>query len=409
MKRHLSLGSNMLWNSIGLLFYFGCQWLLTVFVVYFRRGYFDAGVLSLAMSISNVLGMAACLNLRTFQVSELEGRFSDGDFLANRILASGISVILCLCIVLYQDYEHYEQLCITIFMIFKTSEALGDVLHGFDQKAWRLDIAGKSFLLRGFATLLAMGCGMLLGGSLIVTVLLMAVFAHVVIFFYDYRQCKRQIRINLSYSRKNVLLLVKIGVPLALYSMLLNLISTYPRFQIEEQYGKELLGIFASISTPTVLITQMASFVFNPLMGIFAEHRKEGNKKGVSQLLLFSIGATIAIGVVAAAAGSLLGEWALVLLFGESIRAYTYLFVPIIYTAVLTALIWLLCGLLVVFRDYYMLAGITLISLLFGMGCAPVLIPNRMLTGAVVTLLLSLGLEVLLLLLRLVWILKREK
>lgn len=403
------LKNNILWNSIGALFYFGCQWLLTILVVYFEGGYSDAGVLSLAMSLANVLAIVACLNLRTFQISELEGQFSDGDFLRNRVLASGVALVLCICIVIYKGYSRYEGLCIFTFMIFKVSEVLGDVLHGIDQKVWRLDIAGKSFILRGFTTLIAMVCGMLFGGSLIITIILMAVLAYLVIFFYDYRQCKKQCCPDFCFSQSNVLALMKIGIPLALCSILLNLISVYPRFQIEEQLGKELLGVFASIATPTVLVTQLASFIFGPLMGVFAEHRKKHDAKRIYQLLLVSVGATAAIGVTAVAVGKMLGEWALVLLFGESIRAYAYLLVPIIYSAILTALVWLLGGLLTVFKDYYAMAALTAASLIACVISAPLLIAAKYLMGAVFALLLALFLETILLTVRLIYLLKREK
>lgn len=403
------LRNNMLWNSIGSLFYFGCQWLLTIFVVYFEGGYSDAGILSLAMSFANVLAIVASLNLRTFQVSELEGQFSDGDFLRSRVLTSGVALVFCICVVIYKGYSRHEGLCIFTFMIFKVSEVLGDVLHGIDQKAWRLDIAGKSFILRGFAILIAMACGMLLGGSLIITIILMAVLAYIVIFFYDYRQCKKQCCPDTRSSQNNVLALVKIGIPLALCSLLLNLISIYPRFQIEEQLGKELLGVFASIATPTVLVTQLASFIFTPLMGMFAEHRKKRDAKRIYQLLLVSLGATAVIGAAAVAVGKVLGEWALVLLFGGSIRAYAYLLVPIIYSAVLTALNSLLSGLLTVFKDYYAMTALTAASLILCVIFAPLLIAEKYLMGAVFALLLALSLETLLLMVRLIFLLKREK
>lgn len=409
MDNKKSLGSNMLWNSVGTLFYFGCQWLLTVLVVYFRGGYSDAGVLSLAMSLANVLGIVASLNLRTYQITELDGRFRDGDFLLNRVLVSGVALVLCLCAVIYKGYGRYESLCIFAFMIFKVSEAFGDVLHGIDQKAWRLDIAGKSFILRGFTTLIAMACGMLFGGSLIITIILMAVLAYLVIFFYDYRQCKKQCCPDFCFSQSNVLALMKIGISLALCSILLNLISTYPRLQIEEQLGKELLGVFASIATPTVLVSQLAAFIFGPLMGVFAEHRKKRDTKKVYQLLLVSVGATAAIGVAAVTVGKMLGEWALVLLFGESIRAYAYLLVPIIYSAILTALAWLLGGLLTVFKDYYMMVVLTSVALAVCAVSAPLLIAEKQLMGAIWALLAALSLEILFLLVRLLYLLKREK
>lgn len=360
------------------------------------------------MSLSNVLAVIACLNLRTFQISELEGQFTDGDFLRNRMLTSGLAFILTICVVIYQGYGRYESLCICLFMVYKISESLADVLHGIDQKAWRLDIAGRSFILRGITSLLAMACGLLLGGNLIVTIILMADFAYLVIFFYDYKQCKKLCHPDFRSNKKNVLLLIKIGVPLALCSILLNLISTYPRFQIEGQYGKELLGVFASISTPTVLVTQLSSFIFSPLMGIFAERRKEHNKKDLYKLLAVSFGGIILIGVLSVTAGNVMGEWVLVLLFGESILEYAYLLVPIIYTAILTAIIWLLCGLLTVFRDYNVLAIITFISLAICLLLAPDLISGKQLMGAVLVLIMVLTVETVLLFIRFLYMLKKR-
>lgn len=361
------------------------------------------------MSLSNVLLVVASLNLRTFQISELNGQFSDGDFLRNRFLTSGLAFILTICVVIYQGYSRYESLCICLFMIYKISESLADVFHGIDQKAWRLDIAGRSFILRGITSLLAMACGLLLGGNLIVTIILMAVFAYLVIFFYDYRQCKQQCRPDFGSNKGNVLLLVKIGGPLALCSILLNLVSTYPRFQIEEQYGEKLLGVFASIATPTVLVTQLASFIFGPLMGIFAECRQKHDTGKIYRLIGLSVGATAVIGAVAAVAGKVLGEWALVLLFGESIREYTYLLIPIIFSAVLTALVWLLSGLLTVFKDYYVMAALTAVSLGLCVIAAPRLIAEEQLIGAVWTLLSALALETVLLLIRLLHLLRRDR
>jgi len=399
----------MIWNAVGTTFYFGCQWLLTVLVVRFSGGYGDAGVLSLAMSISNPLLVVACLNLRTFQISELESRFSDGDFLMNRILASVISVVLCVFVITFGGYGKYKSICTIAFMVFKLSEMLADVLHGIDQKAWRLDIAGKSYILRGCATLLAMIFGALFGGNLIWTILCMTLFAYLIIFFYDYRICKKQLHPNFSYVWLNVASLTKIGIPLALYSFFLTLISSYPRFQVEEQYGKELLGIYSSIATPTVLVTQLASFIFSPLMGIFAMCRQKRDRKRLYKLLLISIGGTIIIGILSSVAGKVLGERALVLLFGESIREYAYLLVPVICTAVLTAAVWLFCGLLTVFKDYYTLAAITFISMVVCIVSSAPFIAKKQLLGAVSALALALAVEVFLLLLRFMLLLKRER
>lgn len=52
---HMKIACNILWNTIGNIFYLGCQWLLSVVVVRISGSYADAGVLTLAISTTNVL------------------------------------------------------------------------------------------------------------------------------------------------------------------------------------------------------------------------------------------------------------------------------------------------------------------------------------------------------------------
>lgn len=56
----LSLKSNMIWNSIGSLTYYGCQWLITILVVRVSDSFEAAGTLSLAMSIANIFTPLPC-------------------------------------------------------------------------------------------------------------------------------------------------------------------------------------------------------------------------------------------------------------------------------------------------------------------------------------------------------------
>ena len=69
----LSLKSNMIWNSIGSLTYFGCQWLITILVVRMSDSFEAAGTLSLAMSIANIFTPFALFRMRAYQVSDLSG------------------------------------------------------------------------------------------------------------------------------------------------------------------------------------------------------------------------------------------------------------------------------------------------------------------------------------------------
>ena len=69
-------------------------------------------------------------------------------------------------------------------------------------------------------------------------------------------------------------------------------------------------------------------------------------------LLFWKLLGAIIITVMLALIGSvLLGEWALVLVFTESIRDYTYLLVPTVGCCGIIALIWFLGTILTILRD----------------------------------------------------------
>ena len=67
--KKLSMKQSILWNSWGSMFYLGCQWLLTILVVRIS-GVDNAGLLSLAMSVSNIWYSLAVYGMRNFQVSD---------------------------------------------------------------------------------------------------------------------------------------------------------------------------------------------------------------------------------------------------------------------------------------------------------------------------------------------------
>jgi O-antigen/teichoic acid export membrane protein len=91
--------------------------------------------------------------------------------------------------------------------------------------------------------------------------------------------------------------------------------------------------------------------VFTPLIGVFEDAHSRGDKMAIAKLLLKLFGLLVGITALAMLAVLLLGEFAMVLVFGEEIREYVYLLYPTIIASALTALVWLLGMLLVVMRD----------------------------------------------------------
>lgn len=396
----------MLWNSMGSLFYMGCQWLLTVIVVRFSGNYSDAGILSLAMSVSTPLTALAMLNLRTFQVADIDERFSDKDFIVTRIVSSFAAFLCCVLFVLWQSYQLYTSLCIILFMMLRLSEAMADVFHGIDQKAWRLDIAGKSFLMRGAFILFGCVIGEYFFQSLAMSILIMNISVYAELLLYDFVSCRRYIAPCRSTGVDVIFSLIKTGIPLGSFAVLLNLMSSVPRLFLEYWHGEEALGVFSSIANIALLVPQAASFIYSPVIPIFSEKWKRRNANGFRRLLGICALVTLLIGILAMLAGYICGEWALTLVFGESIRPYCGLFCPVLLTASLTAFIWLLSSILIVLGENNSLVVLTVISTVFCVLASVILIKDSAFVGIISALTIGLAIECILLSVRLLFIVK---
>lgn len=379
-NKKLSLKQNMLYNSIGSFVYLGCQWLLTILVVKFS-GYDDAGIVSLAMSISSALYAISAYNMRGYQSSDIKNDYSSDDYVFSRIITCFIGVFVCFLFVLFNHYSFYTKCCIFIYMIFKTSEALVDVLNGEEQKEWRMDVCGISMLLRGIVSIICFSLTLYLSKNLLLSIMLMSLSTYIVIYFYDLNKYKNIIGFQKKFCFINVRRLLIICFPLALYAFIGNSILFFPKYFLELNYSKELLGIYSSLATPVMIIQVAASFIFNPLITLISEfYIKKDSRQfyGVFFKVLLFI---IFIGVLGYIFIYFFGSFGLSLLFNDEILSYKNLLYPILIVTLLTSFIWFVSMLLTVIRSFKILVLGSITSLLSSIIMSLIIIPHKGLNG----------------------------
>ena len=149
-----ALMRNMLYSTIGSLVYQGCLWLMTVLVVVLSDNYENAGVLALAMASGNMFLAIGTYNMRTYQVSDVKGRFSQAEYVALRILTICIAWVIMIPYTLITTDGLSAAVAIIIFLLFKSDECFVDVLYGIDQRGHHFDIIGKSQVIRGLLAII---------------------------------------------------------------------------------------------------------------------------------------------------------------------------------------------------------------------------------------------------------------
>lgn len=347
-----TIGKNFIWYSVGSTIYMFGMWIITYLVVIIS-GASDAGLLALAMSTTNVFFTVSIWGMRTYQVSDIQGRFSDNTYIISRFLTCLVSFAGCAVFILVNNYAVEQKYCIMLYMIFRISEAVVDVFNGIVQKYWRMDIIGKSNITRAILIVTAFSITLKLTGSLLLSIVSMMAGSYIVVLFYDIIQTVKIARIKIRFNFESVNKLLVQCAPLVVCSFLYSFNALIPRYYLSEQLGNTILGYYSAIASPVLIVQLLAGFIFAPLIPLFSKSHMENDTLAFSRLLTKTILVVLTLSLVSIIGGYLFGYWGLSVLYHYKliILDYSYLLIPTILAVICTALIWLLNGVITAIRQ----------------------------------------------------------
>jgi len=315
-------------------------------------GYEDAGILSVAMSVSATLQTLALFGVRNFQVSDIEYRYSDTTYFNFRTVTSLASVIICCIFCLAAGYNQEQFIAVLLYMLFRIAESVSDVMHGIAQRRGRLDIAGKSLTVKAVLLTVCFFSGYLLSGSLNAGLCAMALSSVASTVLYDYFATRKICEYRVYESIRHSLPLLREVYPLCIYMFLFTSFTSAPKLILDMLLGEEILGIYSSIFAPATLIQAATAYIYNPFATVLAEHLQKKDYRAFSRLLIKISVIMLIISAALMLLAYLLGEFMLVIIFGESIRAHAYLLLPIILVTVLLSFVGFFCMVATVLRDF---------------------------------------------------------
>lgn len=340
---------NVIWNTFGSVFYSACQWLITILVVHLVS-YAAAGSLSLAMTTSSSFSAISLFSMRNYQVSDIKGEYSSNIYVGSRIITCLLALICCFFCSFFIGGEISEIICINGFMLIRVAEAMVDVLHGIDQKYMKFNFIGLSYILRGLATVVTFCVVLKLVQNLELAILLIAVINLLLALLYDWRMTNSLEKIKPVLVDSKIWSLLKACFPIVVFAFLLSLENLMAKKVLQMQYGKDLLGIYSSMASPTLVVQVFASVAFNPFLPGLIKEYMDGEIRCFHRQLNRVIGLLVIMSVVVTIGAMLLGRWGLTLLFGESILDYYELFIPIVWVTILTAWVWIIYAIVVGMR-----------------------------------------------------------
>ena len=346
---------NTLLNTGSSIVYFFLQWATTVLAVRFAS-FETAGVYAMAISFTNIFYFLAIFGIRNYQISDVENRYSAGQYAGARLVAALCAALGFLAAALLTRLPPYTFACYLVYMVFKLGEAFTEGYFSVLQKHRRYQTLAGSYLAKAVLSAGLFGAALGLTHDLLTAVIAMTAGYILVIAAMDIPQLVRMGDNTVAFRGCGGILYH--CVPLLLISLSVPVMNYITRYAVQQELNQYYVGQYASLSSVIVVMSTLAGAVFVVFIPEVSEWSSRGEWLRIRRLVALSMVLMAAAGVAAVAAGWLLGPIVCPLIFGSEILESIDLLVPLLVTATLLMVKSFFSSMLVPFnRRGLLLAG----------------------------------------------------
>jgi O-antigen/teichoic acid export membrane protein len=290
MKRQIR--KNFAWNMIGAGL---TSFLSPLFLLIVSRelGLRDAGYFALAFTTGVLLSNIGLFNVRSYQITDIHKNHSDAVYMNARI-ATTTFMVLALILYSLTKISAPEQCAVILLLgLWRVPDVLADVMHGTMQMNGRLDLAGKSLLIKSVLCTMVFGATVLWAQNLILACILLVVVNVLVFIFYDIYNYRAFCPDHRPVFNREAQDLIRSCLPLFLISLFYAYLINAPKYTIDLVSTPEIQTIYSIIVLPAFVIWVIFLLILNPMLPGLAEmyfaHQTEAFNRQVRRLLLVII------------------------------------------------------------------------------------------------------------------------
>lgn len=269
-----SLRKNFAWTLSGNGTYVACQagWLIVLGKL---GGPAMLGQFALGLAVCAPIVMFTRLQIRDIQATDARDEYRFGDYLWLRLTSTTIGIAVIAAIALLAGYNRGDALTLLAIAFFRGVESVSDVIYGLLQKWERFDLVSRSLMIKGPASLVALGGMIYFTGSVALGAVGIMVAWLALMLLYDARNARRLMHAqgisedltpgSLWSSGRVPMMgrLAWLALPLGIVALLDSLNQNTPRYAIQHYLGDASLGYYAAMASAVVAGNMVVSALAN--------------------------------------------------------------------------------------------------------------------------------------------------
>lgn len=320
MKKESNIKKDFIWNTIGTSFN-SFNSLFYMIIVTRVNGINDAGIFTFAFSIACLFYVIGAYSGRAYQVTEVNKKLTDGDYLNTKIITCFSMIMLALLYCIFNKYSLYKISIIMFLVIYKSMEAFSESIYAVIQKNDELYKVGISIFYKSLISLVLFLILDVVTKNLLISEFVIIIVNMLVILIYDIPNIKNTKYITQKFHKEKVITLLKNGFYIFISTFLTIYVINASKYAIDGLLEDKMQTIFGIILMPATILSLFAQFVIQP----FVLNMKKLLKQKYKDFLKLNIKLIITIiiaGIITLLVAYILGIPVLSLVYGINLDKY---------------------------------------------------------------------------------------
>lgn len=313
------------WNMIGSML-MAFQSVIMLMILTRVLGLKEAGIFTIAYANANLFLTIGKYGMRYFQISDVKRQFTFAEYRMSRVLTAAAMLVTAFAYIVYAAAVNgysAEKIQVIVWMcLFKVTDALEDIYHGYYQSRNRLDIASKCMTIRIGVTILVYAAGLIVIKDQLRALIIATILTGVLLAVFTKWSMEGFVIPKEKAAPVNVKKILLTCFPLFAGGFLSFYIGNAPKYAIDSMLTDEMQACYGFIAMPVFVIGLLNNFIFNPMLYKLSVMWDEGRIKEFVKKIFIQIGIVAAITMLCIVGAYILGVPVLSWLYNTNLAPF---------------------------------------------------------------------------------------
>ena len=281
-----------------------------------------AGMFSIAFAISYQCLSLGNFGSRNFQASDVKHVYSFGDYIYIRIFSAVLMYSMLIYYSFMSGYSNEKAMVVFSFGLFKSIDAIEDIVHGEYHRNNRLDIASLLLIIRYAIAISLFIIVYALTRDFIFTSFL-SLFVTIVIFIVENKTIiSRFYHDKIRFNFANFKSLLVILTPICISNYIRMYVTNLPKYVIDDSLNEIAQSYFSILIMPVFIINLLSDVIFRPFITRLSTFWNDDNIHDFVKMLFIQLGIIVLLTLIMMAGGYIIGLKLLGLVFGVDLSSH---------------------------------------------------------------------------------------